>query len=111
LDSQTSTLLATVLVQAGAGGVTGFMIGYGVRQVAGIMLKVSAAAFALLAIPLAGLMSIGVLKVDWQALAALLEKAIAALAQGIAQMIPTLTQALPATGAFTLGFAGGLMKK
>jgi uncharacterized membrane protein (Fun14 family) len=68
MDSQTSLLLAQVATEATAGGVTGFLIGYGVRQVAAIALKIVAIGTALLMIPLVWLSSMGILKVEFAAL-------------------------------------------
>lgn len=50
MDSQTNLPLATVATEATAGSAMGFLIGYRVRQIAAIMLKVTAVAVTLLAI-------------------------------------------------------------
>lgn len=111
MDSQTSLLLATVTTEALAGGVPGFLLGYGLRKVASILLKVTAIGFTLVALFLTGLASQGIVKIDWQALFALVGRTLTAVAQAVTSMIPTLTEVMPATGGFALGFAAGVMKK
>jgi uncharacterized membrane protein (Fun14 family) len=111
MDSQTSLLLAQVATEATAGGVTGFLIGYGVRQVAAIALKIMAVGTALLMVPLVWLSTMGVVKVDWEALGNLVMKGLTSVANALASMIPLLSQMAPATAGFGLGFFAGLAKK
>jgi uncharacterized membrane protein (Fun14 family) len=111
MNSETSLLLAQVATEATAGGVTGFLIGYGVRQVAAIALKIVAVGTALLLIPIAWLSSMGVVKVDFEALMNLVGKALSSVANTLASTIPILSQMAPATAGFGLGFFAGVMKK
>jgi uncharacterized membrane protein (Fun14 family) len=111
MDSQTSLLLATVATEATAGGVTGFLIGYGIRQIAAIALKIVAVGTALLLIPLVWLSSMGIVKADFEALMNLVGKALTSIANALASMIPLMSQMIPATAGFGLGFVAGLAKK
>jgi uncharacterized membrane protein (Fun14 family) len=111
MDSQSSLLLAQVATEATAGGVTGFLVGYGIRQVAAIALKIVAAGVALLMIPLFWLSSMGVVKVDFVALGKLVEKALTSVANALVSMLPLMSQAIPASAGFGLGLVAGLAKK
>jgi uncharacterized membrane protein (Fun14 family) len=111
MDSQTNLFLATVATELAAGGLTGFLVGYGVRQVAAIALKIVAIGTALLMIPIAWLSSTGVLKVDFQALMSMVSKVLSSVANSFASVIPVLTQQFPATGGFAMGFFAGVMRK
>jgi uncharacterized membrane protein (Fun14 family) len=110
MDSQT-VALAQVLTEATAGGVTGFLIGFAIRQIAAIALKIISVATALLMLPLLWLSTMGVVKVDWEALGNLVMKGLTSVANALVSMLPLLSQAIPATAGFGLGFFAGLAKK
>jgi uncharacterized membrane protein (Fun14 family) len=111
MNSETSLLLATAATQATAGGVAGFLLGYGIRQVAAIALKILAVGAALLMIPLIWLSSLGVVTVDFETLGNLVVKALTSMANALAGMIPVMSQMAPATAGFSLGLVAGLAKK
>jgi uncharacterized membrane protein (Fun14 family) len=107
---QTNIVLATLLTEATAGGTTGFLVGYGLRKIVGIMLKVAAVAVALFTIPLAALAVLGIVQVDFAALTRLLEKLFTVLAEFVISLLPSMMRMFPATGGFALGFVTGAMK-
>jgi uncharacterized membrane protein (Fun14 family) len=93
-----------------AGGTIGFLVGYGLRKIVGIMLKVAAVAVALFTIPLAALAALGIVQVDFAALTRLLEEVFTRLAEFAISLFPSMMQMLPVSGGFGLGLVAGLMK-
>ena len=92
------------------GGTIGFLVGYGLRKVASVVLKVTGVAVALFMIPLMALASLGVVQVDLTALARLLESLFTRLAQFALAVSPTMIRIFPASGGFALGLVVGAMK-
>jgi uncharacterized membrane protein (Fun14 family) len=111
MDQATSQLIATFATQVGVGGASGFLVGYGIRKIAGITLKVGAVALTLFTIPLIGLEALGVMKVDYEALAALFENSLTRVAEFAASVTPSLLRMFPVTGSFGLGIVAGAMRK
>ena len=111
MDQSSNLFLATVLTEATAGGVFGFLFAYGLRKVAGLLLKVLAIGVTLLIIPIGFLAHAGVLKVDFPALMQLLADTFNTVAQTVADTIPSLIQMAPVSGGFAVGLFAGVMKK
>ena len=103
-------VLATLMTEVTAGGTIGFLVGYGLRKIVGIMVKVTAVAVALFTIPLIALASVGVVQVDFAALTRLLEELLIRLAQLAIGISPSIMRMFPASGSFALGLVVGVMK-
>jgi uncharacterized membrane protein (Fun14 family) len=103
-------VLATLMAEATASGTIGFLVGYGLRKIVGIMLKVTAVAVALFTIPLVPLAALGIVQVDFAALARLLEKLFTSLAEFVISLLPSMMRMFPVTGGFALGLVAGVMK-
>ena len=103
-------VLATLMTEVTAGGTIGFLVGYGLRKIVGIMVKVTAVAVALFTIPLIALASVGVVQVDFAALTGLLEELFSRLAQLAIAISPSMMRMFPASGSFALGLVVGVMK-
>jgi len=102
--------LATLMTEVTAGGTIGFLVGYGLRKIVGVMLKVAAVAVALFTIPLMALAALGIVQVDSAALTRLLEELFSRLAQFAISLSPRMMQMFPVSGSFGLGLVAGVMK-
>lgn len=103
-------VVSTLITEITAGGTIGFLIGYGLRKIVGIMVKVTAVAVALFTIPLIALASVGVVQVDFVALTRLLEELFTRLAQFVIAISPSMMRMFPTSGSFALGLVVGVMK-
>ena len=103
-------VLATLTMEVTAGGTGGFLVGYGLRKIVGIMVKVTAVAVALFTIPLIALASVGVVQVDFATLTRLLEELLIRLAQLAIGISPSIMRMFPVSGSFALGLLVGVMK-
>lgn len=97
------------------------MVGYGLKKVAlfllSIALKIVAGVAGLFVLGLMGLEALGVIKVDYAALARLFEQVAAQIAAAVmwvvpvvTNAIPTILQFLPITGSFGVGLVAGTLK-
>ena len=108
LDSSSwATLLAT---QIGFGGTFGFLLGYGLKKVATILLKIAALVAGLFMLGLTWLASIGVVTLNFNAFTSTMENGMAGALAAAASSLAWTAQVLPIGGSFGLGFYLGAKK-
>jgi len=97
---------------ASFGGATGVgaVIGYGFKKLLKILLMVLAVLTALVAVPIGYLTYLGVIKVDFDKLYALINSAGTAGISALTNLVQTISIALPVLGGFAAGFAIGFKK-
>ena len=106
----TSGLVNLILTQVGFGGTLGFLLGYGLKKVAAIVLKIAALISGLFMLGLTWLASIGVITVNFNAFSSIMSSAFTNSIAGIVGSITMLGEALPISGSFGLGFYLGAKK-
>ena len=106
-NSGWATLIAT---QIGFGGTFGFLLGYGLKKVAAIMLKIAALIAGLFMLGLTWLASIGVITFNFSALASTMENNMAGAISAIVSSLAFAAQIVPMGGSFGLGFYLGAKK-
>lgn len=111
LDQATQQALVILGTEITSGAVTGFFVGYGLRKVVGLLFKVVAVIVALFTLGLMALVGLHVVKVDFQAFAALVDKLFLRLLDFVIYITPTLVHYFPISGSFGLGVALGAMKR
>lgn len=103
--------LATLLVtQIGFGGTLGFLLGYGLKKVAAVILKVVALVSGLFMLGLTWLASIGVVTINFNAFETTMGNSFAGMAAALASSLTFLAQIMPMGGSFGLGFYLGAKK-
>ena len=102
-----ATLIAT---QIGFGGTLGFILGYGLKKVAAIVLKILALVAGLFMLGLTWLASIGVITVNFNAFTATMENNFAGVISALVGALALVAQVLPISGSFGLGFYLGAKK-
>jgi len=102
-----ATLIAT---QVGFGGTLGFLLGYGLKKVATIVLKILALVAGLFTLGLTWLASIGVVTVNLNAFTSTMENSFAGFLSAIVASLAFAAQILPIGGSFGLGFYLGAKK-
>jgi uncharacterized membrane protein (Fun14 family) len=102
-----ATLIAT---QIGFGGTLGFILGYGLKKVAAIVLKILALVAGLFMLGLTWLASIGVITVNFNAFTATMENSFAGVISALVGSLALVAQVLPISGSFGLGFYLGAKK-
>lgn len=103
--------LATLLVsQIGFGGTLGFLLGYGLKKVAAIILKILALISGIFMLALTWLASIGVITINFNALSNAAGDTFAGALAGIVSSLTFLAQIVPMGGSFGLGFYLGAKK-
>ena len=102
-----ATLIAT---QIGFGGTLGFILGYGLKKVAAIVLKILALVAGLFMLGLTWLASIGVITVNFNAFTATMENNFAGVISALVGSLALVAQVLPMSGSFGLGFYLGAKK-
>ena len=103
--------LATLLLsQVGFGGTLGFLLGYGLKKVAAIILKIVALISGLFMLGLTWLASIGVITLNFNALANTAGNSFANALTAIVGSIAFIGQVFPLGGSFGLGFYLGAKK-
>ena len=103
--------LATLLVsQVGFGGTLGFLLGYGLKKVAAIVLKIVALISGLFMLGLTWLASIGVITVNFNAFANAAGNTFANSLTAIVGSLAFIAQVFPMGGSFGLGFYLGAKK-
>jgi uncharacterized membrane protein (Fun14 family) len=108
LDSSSwATLLAT---QVGFGGSFGFLLGYGLKKVATILLKIAALIAGLFMLALTWLASIGVITINFNAFTSTIENNLAGAISALLASLAWAAQVLPMGGSFGLGFYLGAKK-
>jgi uncharacterized membrane protein (Fun14 family) len=108
LDTSTwATLLAT---QIGFGGTFGFLLGYGLKKVAAIILKIVALIAGLFMLCLTWLASIGIVTVNFNAFTSTVESGMTGTLAAVVSSLVWAAQILPIGGSFGLGFYLGAKK-
>ena len=103
--------LATLLVtQIGFGGTLGFLLGYGLKKVATIILKILALISGLFMLGLTWLASIGVITLNFNAFSNDVGGTFAGALAGLVSSLTFMAQILPIGGSFGLGFYLGARK-
>ena len=102
-----ATLIAT---QVGFGGILGFLLGYGLKRVAAIVLKILALVAGLFTLGLTWLASVGVISVNFNAFTSTMENSFAGFLSAIVASLTFAAQILPIGGSFGLGFYLGAKK-
>jgi uncharacterized membrane protein (Fun14 family) len=106
----TSGLVNLVLTQVGFGGTLGFLLGYGLKKVAAIVLKIAALITGLFMLGLTWLASTGVITVNYNAFSSIIGNAFTNSIAGLIGSITLLGEVLPMSGSFGLGFYLGAKK-
>lgn len=102
-----ATLLAT---QIGLGGTMGFLLGYGLKKVAAVILKIMALVSALFMLGLTWLASIGVISVNFNAFTSTINNSFTGAMAAFASALAFVAQLTPIGGSFGLGFYIGAKK-
>lgn len=102
-----ATLIAT---QIGFGGTLGFLLGYGLKKVAAIVLKILALVAGLFMLALTWLASVGVITVNFNAFTGSMENTLAGVISALVGSLALVAQVLPMSGSFGLGFYLGAKK-
>lgn len=106
-----SSGLATLFItQIGFGGTLGFLLGYGLKKVATIILKILALVSGLFMLGLTWLASMGVITVNFNAFSNAVGSGFAGALAGLVSSLAVLGQILPIGGSFSLGFYLGTKK-
>lgn len=106
-NSGWATLLAT---QVGFGGTLGFLLGYGLKKVAAILLKIAALVAGLFMLGLTWLASIGVITVNVNAFTSTMESNMGGAISAFVGSLALAAQVIPMGGSFGLGFYLGAKK-
>lgn len=102
-----ATLIAT---QIGLGGTLGFLLGYGLKKVAAIVLKIMALVAGLFTLGLTWLASMGVITVNFNTFTSSMENTFAGFLSALVGSLTFAAQILPIGGSFGLGFYLGAKK-
>jgi len=102
-----ATLIAT---QVGFGGTLGFLLGFGLKKVAAIILKILALVTGLFTLGLAWLASIGVISLNFNAFSTTMGSAFEGAVAALVGSLTLVAQVLPMGGSFSLGFYLGAKK-
>jgi uncharacterized membrane protein (Fun14 family) len=102
-----ATLIAT---QVGFGGTLGFLLGFGLKKVAAVILKILALVTGLFTLGLAWLASIGVISFNFNAFSTNMGNAFDGVIAALVGSLTLLAQVLPMGGSFSLGFYLGAKK-
>jgi uncharacterized membrane protein (Fun14 family) len=106
-----SSGLATLLVtQIGFGGTLGFLLGYGLKKVAAVILKIIALVTGLFMLGLTWLASIGVIAINFNAFETTMGNSFAGMAAALISSLTFAAQILPIGGSFGVGFYLGAKK-
>ncbi len=106
-NSDWATLIAT---QVGFGGTFGFLLGYGLKKIATIVLKIAAIIAGLFMLVLTWLASIGIISINLNAVTSNMESGLAGAFGAIASALVWTAQVFPMGGSFGLGFYLGAKK-
>ena len=106
----TSGLATLFVTQIGFGGTLGFLLGYGLKKVATVVLKILALISGLFMLGLTWLASIGVITVNFNAFSSAVGSGFAGAMAGLVGSLAFLGQILPIGGSFSLGFYLGAKK-
>lgn len=106
----TNGLATLIMTQIGFGGTLGFLLGYGLKKVATVILKILALVSGLFMLGLTWLASIGVISVNFNAFSADVGNGFAGAMTGLISSLAFAGQILPIGGSFGLGFYLGAKK-
>jgi uncharacterized membrane protein (Fun14 family) len=106
----TSGLATLLLSQVGFGGTLGFLLGYGLKKVAAIVLKIVALISGLFMLGLTWLAWIGVITINFNAFTNVAGNSFANALAALAASLAFLGQIVPLGGSFGLGFYLGAKK-
>ncbi len=106
----TNGLVALLVTQIGLGGTLGFLLGYGLKKVAAIVLKVLALVAGLFMLGLTWLASVGIITVNFNAFSSDVGGVFAGALAGLVSTLTFMAQILPIGGSFGLGFYLGAKK-
>jgi len=106
----TSGLATLLLSQVGFGGTLGFLLGYGLKKVAAIVLKIVALVSGLFMLGLTWLAWIGVVTINFNAFANTAGNSFANALAALAASLAFVGQIIPLSGSFGLGFYLGAKK-
>jgi uncharacterized membrane protein (Fun14 family) len=105
-----SGLVSLFVTQVGLGGTLGFLLGYGLKKIAAIILKVAALISGLFMLGLTWLASIGVISVNFNAFSSVIGNAFTNSIMGLVGSLTLLAEVLPISGSFGVGFYLGAKK-
>lgn len=106
----TNGLVSILVTQIGFGGTLGFLLGYGMKKVATIILKITALIAGLFMLGLTWLASTGVITVNFNAFSSMIGNAFTGSIAGLVGSITLLGEVLPMSGSFGVGFYLGAKK-
>ena len=106
----TSGLVSLIVTQVGFGGTLGFLLGYGLKKVAAVILKIGALISGLFMLALTWLASTGAITVNFKALSSIIENAFTNSMAGLVGSATLLAEVLPMSGSFGVGFYLGAKK-
>jgi uncharacterized membrane protein (Fun14 family) len=106
----TSGLVNLVITQIGFGGTLGFLLGYGLKKVAAIILKIAALISGLFMLGLTWLASTGVITVNFNAFSSIVQNGLTNSIAGLVGSATLLAQVVPMSGSFGVGFYLGAKK-
>ena len=106
-NSGWASLLAT---QIGFGGTLGFLLGYGLKKVAAILLKIAALIGGLFMLALTWLASIGVITINFNAFTTVMKSNMGGAISALVGSLALAAQVVPMGGSFGLGFYIGAKK-
>ena len=99
-----------IATQIGFGGTLGFLLGYGLKKVAAIVLKILALVAGMFMLGLTWLASMGVITVNFNAFTSSVENSFAGIISAMVGSLALVAQVLPIGGSFGLGFYLGAKK-
>jgi uncharacterized membrane protein (Fun14 family) len=105
-----SGLASLIATQIGFGGAFGFLLGYGLKKVAGIVLKILALVAGLFMVALTWLASIGIISINFNSFTSHMESGLTGVASALVGSLTVIGQVLPIGGSFGLGFYLGAKK-
>ncbi len=106
----TNGLAALMVTQIGFGGTLGFLLGYGLKKVATIVLKILALVSGLFMLGLTWLASTGIITVNFNTFSSTAGATFAGALAGLISSLTFMAQILPIGGSFGLGFYLGAKK-
>jgi len=104
------TLATLITTQIGLGGTLGFLLGYGLKKVATILLKIMALVSALFMLGLTWLASIGVITVNFNVFTTTVGNSFSGAIAALGSSFASVSQAFPIGGSFGVGFYIGAKK-
>ncbi|MGA2783903.1 MAG: FUN14 domain-containing protein [Candidatus Bathyarchaeia archaeon] len=104
------TLATLIATQIGLGGTLGFLLGYGLKKVATVLLKIMALVSALFMLGVTWLASTGIITVNLNAFTTTVGNSFSGAMTALGGSFALLAQAFPIGGSFGVGFYIGARK-